>query len=83
MQEPLHEKKHRVEDLRRIKLYLNKSGPHIPKMSVYVQEPLHEKKHRVEELLEMLALQSCKDIYIGDSLSRGISGGQVRPWPCV
>ena len=42
----------------------------------------------MDELLEMLALQSCKDVYIGDSLSRGISGGQVGCqtllWgPCV
>ena len=45
--------------------------------TLHIQEPLHEKRHRVDELLEMLALQSCKDVFIGDALSRGISGGQV------
>lgn len=47
------------------------------------QEPLREKRQRVDELLEMLALQGCKDTYIGDALARGISGGQVGPCACA
>ena len=47
-----------------------------------VQEPLKHKRHRVEELLEMLALQGCANSFIGDSLARGISGGQVHE-PCL
>ena len=46
-----------------------------------LQEPLREKRQRVDELLEMLALQGCKNTHIGDALARGISGGQVVPGP--
>lgn len=41
-------------------------------------EPLAKKSARVEQLLEVLALQNCAGTLIGDSLARGISGGQVR-----
>lgn len=40
-------------------------------------EPLAKKKRRVDQLLETLALQGCAGTMIGDSLARGISGGQV------
>lgn len=42
-----------------------------------LSEPLPQKRARVEQLLETLALQSCAGTLIGDSLARGISGGQV------
>ena len=47
-----------------------------------MQEPLAHKRRRVDELLEMLALMGCANSYIGDSLARGISGGQVLACGC-
>ncbi len=46
-------------------------------------EPLPDKRARVERLLGLLALGGCAGTLIGDSLARGISGGQVNapPWP--
>ena len=48
-------------------------------------ESLAKKKRRVDSLLETLALDRCANTLIGDSLARGISGGQVSapaPAPC-
>ena len=42
-------------------------------------ESLAKKKRRVDSLLETLALERCANTMIGDSLARGVSGGQVRP----
>ncbi len=44
-------------------------------------EPLAKKKRRVDSLLETLALERCANTLIGDSLARGISGGQVSAHP--
>ena len=41
-------------------------------------EPTHSKAKRVEELIDALGLEACRDIKIGNSLSRGISGGQAK-----
>ena len=41
-------------------------------------EPLSKKRARVDQLLEVLALQHCAGTLIGDTLARGISGGQVQ-----
>ncbi len=43
-----------------------------------MSEPLSKKRARVDQLLELLALQGCSGTLIGDTLARGISGGQVR-----
>lgn len=49
--------------------------------TAYLKRPVsegHESKQRaVDELLEQLGLIGCKDVRIGDSMSKGISGGQV------
>lgn len=37
-----------------------------------------EKIQRVEEIIEILALQKCRDTVIGNALARGISGGQAK-----
>ena len=37
-------------------------------------QPLSTKKAKVEEVLEQLALLSCRNVYIGSTLNRGISG---------
>ena len=42
-----------------------------------LSEPLAKKRQRVDTLLETLALERCANTMIGDSLARGISGGQV------
>ena len=42
-----------------------------------MSEPLSKKRARVDQLLEVLALQGCAGTLIGDTLARGISGGQV------
>ena len=39
-----------------------------------VSLPAAAKKDRVEAVLSALALQSCRDVLIGDPLHRGISG---------
>ena len=44
-----------------------------------LKESLAKKKRRVDQLLETLALERCAATMIGDSLARGISGGQARP----
>ena len=41
-------------------------------------EPLPDKRARVEQLLDTLRLRECAGTLIGDSLARGVSGGQVR-----
>jgi hypothetical protein len=41
-----------------------------------LSEPLAKKRQRVDTLLETLALERCANTMIGDSLARGISGGQ-------
>ncbi len=43
-----------------------------------LQETYQSKKDRVEQLLTTLALQGCRNTCIGDSLARGISGGQAK-----
>ena len=42
-----------------------------------LSESLAKKQQRVDTLLETLALERCASTMIGDSLARGISGGQV------
>lgn len=41
-------------------------------------EPREEKQAAVEELLEVLALDGCRNVKIGSNLERGISGGQAK-----
>jgi ABC-type multidrug transport system ATPase subunit len=40
--------------------------------------PLAEKKERVNAVIRQLGLEGCRDTKIGDSLSRGISGGERK-----
>lgn len=37
-----------------------------------------DKKSRVEELLKALGLMKCADTFVGNSLIRGVSGGQKK-----
>ena len=46
--------------------------------SVLVQESYQSKRDRVEQLLSTLTLQGCRNTCIGDTLARGISGGQAK-----
>eukprot|EP00877_Chromochloris_zofingiensis_P002281 jgi/Chrzof1/12053/Cz06g19180.t1 len=41
-------------------------------------EPLAQKRQAVETLLDKLALQGCRDVRIGSTLARGISGGEAK-----
>ncbi|KAL4428045.1 hypothetical protein ABPG75_002134 [Micractinium tetrahymenae] len=41
-------------------------------------EPREEKQAAVEELLQVLALEGCRNVKIGSNLERGISGGQAK-----
>jgi len=43
-----------------------------------MKEPISSKKQVVDEVIHQLALESCRDVLIGDSLSKGISGGQAK-----
>jgi ABC-type uncharacterized transport system YnjBCD ATPase subunit len=43
-----------------------------------MSEPLDDKRAAVEELLDALALTPCRDVKIGDPLTKGISGGQAK-----
>ncbi|GLI65656.1 hypothetical protein VaNZ11_009256 [Volvox africanus] len=43
-----------------------------------ISEPLESKRAAVEELLEKLSLTRCRDVRIGNALSKGISGGQSK-----
>ncbi|GAB4821434.1 hypothetical protein N2152v2_008480 [Parachlorella kessleri] len=47
-----------------------------------LKRPMHEttaqKEAAVNQLLRILALESCRDVKIGSSLQRGISGGQAK-----
>lgn len=43
-----------------------------------VSEPLESKRAEVEKLIEKLALGPARDTKIGNSLNRGISGGQAK-----
>eukprot|EP00877_Chromochloris_zofingiensis_P004326 jgi/Chrzof1/13895/Cz08g16130.t1 len=43
-----------------------------------ISEPLSEKKAAVDELIDKLALESCRKVPIGSSMSKGISGGQAK-----
>jgi len=43
-----------------------------------MSETLESKKAAVEELLHDLALTQCRDVKIGDPLTKGISGGQAK-----
>ncbi len=40
------------------------------------------KLERVEELLELLALNSCRDVKIGSNMAKGISGERLALWAC-
>jgi len=42
------------------------------------KEPLASKHAAVEELLKRLALDTCRDVKIGNQMARGISGGQAK-----
>ena len=53
----------------------------IPKSQSYQQ-----KKDKVNAVLNQLALTSCKDVRIGSTLARGISGeiwGEACTWCCI
>eukprot|EP00955_Chlamydomonas_euryale_P039691 351487-Chlamydomonas_euryale.AAC.1 len=43
-----------------------------------MKEPLSSKKQAVDEIINKLALDSCRDVLIGDQMSKGISGGQAK-----
>ena len=43
-----------------------------------INQPKAQKKAAVDELLHVLALEGCRDVRIGSSLNRGISGGQAK-----
>lgn len=43
-----------------------------------VSEPEASKRAAVEEILDVLALDTCRDVLIGSPLARGISGGQAK-----
>jgi len=43
-----------------------------------MNEPLSSKRQAVDEIINMLALDSCRDVLIGDQMSKGISGGQAK-----
>lgn len=40
--------------------------------------PTSEKEERVDKLIEALALTQCKDTIVGNELTRGISGGEMK-----
>lgn len=42
-----------------------------------------EKKAAVDELIDVLALESCRNVLIGSSMAKGISGGQVKSCWCA
>lgn len=42
------------------------------------KEPLEQKKAAVATILDQLALLPCKNVKIGNSLAKGISGGQAK-----
>lgn len=54
-----------------------------------VKEAKSSKKAAVDGLIDDLGLEACRNIRIGNSMNRGISGGQVRavpllePLPCA
>ena len=56
-----------------------------------IKEPKSSKKAAVDGLIDDLVLDGCRDVKIGNSMNRGISGGQVktglftveRVWPHV
>lgn len=37
-----------------------------------------EKEERVEELIKILGLTKCSDTYVGNTMIRGVSGGEKR-----
>ncbi len=37
-----------------------------------------EKENKVNEMISLLHLKNCKDTIVGDSLSKGISGGERK-----
>jgi ATP-binding cassette, subfamily G (WHITE), member 2 len=43
-----------------------------------ISEPESSKRAAVEEILDVLALTQCRDVLIGSSMARGISGGQAK-----
>jgi ATP-binding cassette subfamily G (WHITE) protein 2 len=43
-----------------------------------ITESLASKQNAVEEVLDCLALTSCRDVKIGNPLTKGISGGQAK-----
>ncbi|EFN50715.1 hypothetical protein CHLNCDRAFT_142571 [Chlorella variabilis] len=43
-----------------------------------VDEPREEKQAAVEELIDVLGLAACRDVKIGNSMNKGISGGQAK-----
>ena len=42
-----------------------------------VQEQRASKKAAVDALIDDLGLETCRNVRIGNSMNRGISGGQV------
>ncbi len=43
-----------------------------------LSEPLAEKREAVNDLLDKLALDVCRHVKIGNTMARGISGGQAK-----
>ncbi len=43
-----------------------------------VKESKSSKKAAVDGLIDDLGLEACRNVRIGNSMARGISGGQVR-----
>ncbi|MEW5308615.1 MAG: hypothetical protein WDW38_000559 [Sanguina aurantia] len=43
-----------------------------------MSEPLSSKKAAVDELMKKLALEVCRNVKIGSSMAKGISGGQAK-----
>jgi ABC-type multidrug transport system ATPase subunit len=43
-----------------------------------ISEPLQSKREAVDELLQKLALESCRDVVVGNAFVKGISGGQAK-----
>jgi len=43
-----------------------------------ISEPLSSKRAAVEQVLKKLALDTCRDVLIGNQMAKGISGGQAK-----
>ena len=46
-------------------------------MGRHAHDAVQEKKSKVAAVIEQLALQACRNTFIGSTLDRGVSGGEV------